>query len=265
MTAVECRAASEESSRWLELREGLSVGTFLPAGSSNPLDSSLTILRIDPRSYAFRLLSASEHGARMRTAKAWCQEFGLLAAINASMYYDRNPHQSTGYMRNYAHINNPRINSAFGAFFVFNPVDSSLPEVQILDRHLQKDWQAVISKYHTVIQNYRMVSDGERRGWPKGERIYGTAAVGMDASDRVLFILSRGVHSTFDLIQTLITLPIGLRNAMYVEGGLTATLYLRMGGPEGSSLPAAGGVLSEWMEEASEWELPNVIGIVEKR
>lgn len=243
----------------MELRQGLSLGAFVSSpGGSPPSDPPILVLRIDPRCYAFRLLSASEHGAKMRTAKAWSQEFGLVAAINASMFYDRNPSQSTGYMRNYAHMNNPRMNPAFGAFFMFNPVDASLPEVQMVDRHLRPDWQALISKYHTVIQNYRMVSGGQRRGWPKGERIYGTAAVGMDAGDRVLFILSRGVQSTSHLIETLISLPIGLQEAMYVEGGLTATLHLRTGG-------SGEGGLSGWMGEASEWELPNVIGIVEKR
>jgi hypothetical protein len=264
LTAAAVPHACGEPQRWIDLREGLAIGTFGPQERSS-LDLTTSILRIDPRRYDFRLLSASEHGGKGRTTKAWCHEFGLLATINASMYYDHKPLQSTGYMRNYAHINNPRINPAFGAFMVFNPVDASLPPVQILDRHVRKDWQDLVNKYHTVVQNYRLVSGGARSGWSPGERILGTAAVGMDERDRVLFILSRGAQSTYDFIETLISLPIGLRTAMYVEGGLQASLYLRLSSPEGSPRTPQGGILNEWIGEASEWELPNVIGILEKR
>ncbi|MBU4427134.1 MAG: hypothetical protein KKB35_10415 [Proteobacteria bacterium] len=120
------------------------MGEFASTLKSSISNFPITILKINPEFYSFKLLCASEHDGNMRTAKQWCNEFGLLAAINASMYQDTDPLKSTGYMKNYNHINNPHINPAFGAFMAFNPVDSSLPEPRFVDRRLQKDWKAQI-------------------------------------------------------------------------------------------------------------------------
>jgi len=195
-----CTDSMAEARRWQILDEGLYLGKFPPLVKSHISNFPITIVKINPEFYSFKLLCASEHDGNMRTAKKWCNEFGLLAAINASMYQDTDPLKSTGYMKNYNHINNPHINTAFGAFMAFNPIDSSLPEPRFVDRRLQKDWKDQIEKYHTVVQNYRMISKGKRKGWPQQKKLYSTAAVGMDKDNNVLFIHSPSPYSTHDCI-----------------------------------------------------------------
>jgi hypothetical protein len=242
------------------LDEGLFLGEFEPKKRSKICNHNIVILRIDPRRFSFQLLSASEHGQRSRTAKEWCEEFNLAAAINASMYQSTDMSMSTGYMRNYGHINNPSINSKFGAFMVFNPVVPSLPEARIIDRRVQKDWKEKIDQYNSVVQNYRMISQGRRSGWPQQNKIYSTAAIGIDKDSNVLFILSRSPYSTYDFINILLSLPINIQDAMYVEGGAEATLHYSLGNKKVTLLGRCEHLNNKDIKRLSR-SLPNIIGI----
>lgn len=255
--------ALADSAPWSRLDQGLSLGEFSVNPDPSGKGCGITILRIDPLFYDFRLLAASEHDRRARTISRWTEDFSLVAAINASMYQGADPLKSTGYMRNYGHNNNPNINRSFGAFMAFNPGDPLLPQVQIIDRRLQQDWKDIIGKYHSVVQNYRMVSFGRKIGWPRQSPRHGTAAIAVDAAHHVMFILSRVPFSTHDLIHTLLSLPINIQSAMYVEGGPQAALHLRAGprkmtwiGICEANFVAPGHVF--------EFEIPNVIGISKK-
>ncbi len=260
-----CTDSKAEPQLWKMLDEGLYLGEFASTLKSRISNFPITILKIKPKFYSFKLLCASEHGRNLRTAKQWCNEFGLLAAINASMYQDTDPLKSTGYMKNYNHINNPHINPAFGAFMAFNPIDSSLPESRFVDRRLQKDWKAQIEKYHTVVQNYRMISKGKRKGWPQQKKLYSTAAVGMDKDNNVLFIHSPSPYSTHDFINILLSLPIDIDSAMYLEGGPEATLYISPKDIQTKSEGRYGTLFGENFSDLSTLTLPNVIGIVKRK
>ena len=252
---------------WERLDEGLFLGKFNPTVRSNTTYKyKVLVLKIDPERYSFKLLSSSEQGGKILTPDKWCRKYNLVAAINASMYKEDGK-ASTGYMRNADHINNPYINPKFGAFMVFNPVDASVPEVQIIDRHHQEDWKGLIKRYSTVVQNYRMISLAGNNVWEQSEKKYSTAAVGMDREDNVLFIYCRSPYTTHDFNNILLTLPINIKNAMYVEGGPEASLYinaekvemeinLKVGNQKAGS--------SEENDNQSVWPIPNVIGVVKK-
>jgi hypothetical protein len=260
-----CKDSKAEANLWQMLDEGLYLGRFSSTLKSRISNFPITILKINPEFYSFKLLCASEHDGNMRTAKQWCNEFGLLAAINASMYQDTDPLKSTGYMKNYKHINNPHINPAFGAFMAFNPIDSSLPESRFVDRRLHKDWKAQIEKYHTVVQNYCMISKGKRKGWPQQKKLCSTAAVGMDNDNNVLFIFSPSPYSTHDFIHILLSLPIDIDSAMYLEGGPEATLYISPKDIQTKREGRYGSVFGENFSDLSTLTLPNVIGIVKRK
>ena len=215
------------------------------------------VIRVDPRHYRLKLLSASEHGGGPRSLKMWSEEFGLHAAINASMYQDENTERSTGFMKNFDHLNNQTINPGYGAFMVFNPKDASLPPVQFVDRRRQPDWKTIVDKYQSVIQNYRMISDGEQTGWPPDGKAHSTAALGMDGDGNVLFIFSSMPRSTHDFIGLLLNLPLGIRDAMYAEGGAYAGMYRRRDPSE--PRPGIG------LEHLPSLKVPNVLGVVPRR
>ncbi|MEJ2725109.1 MAG: phosphodiester glycosidase family protein [Deltaproteobacteria bacterium] len=239
----------------------MSLGRFEPTTKSRLQDRDVIIVRVDPAVYALKLLCASEHGGRLRTIKQWAEEFDLKAAINAGMYQASDFSKSTGYMQNYGHVNNPYINPGYGAFMVFNAKQPHLPDVQMVDRLLQENWMSLIGKYHSVVQNYRMISSGEKRGWPQQAQVSSVAAIGMDRNNHVLFILSRSSCSIHDFIHVLLGLPIQIDSAMYVEGGPQASLILRTQKAAGMWI---GDCQGESYHMAPGCQIPNVIGVVKR-
>ncbi len=255
---VFCPAADSRSgeSPWRALDEGLALALFRELPASPYL---LVVLKVDPRYYELTLLSSSEEGKKAMSLRDWCAVFGLDGAINASMYLE-DGRRSTGFMKNYDHVNNATINARFGAFLVFNPRDGDLPPVQIVDREHQ-DWQDLISRYETVVQNYRLITLEGRNAWRSrsAERRFSAAAIAMDGEGQVLFIFSRQPRDVHELAEHLLALPLNIRNAMYVEGGQDAGLFIAdlpedmpdratlsfLEGDEGYALPL----------------VPNVIGI----
>ena len=107
----------------------------------------IVLLRVDMSKWELVLGCRTQHGGSVLTAAQWCRKLGLFAAINASMYLPSL--NSTGYMRNFGHVNNSHINPAFGVFLVFNPIEPSLPYFQLLDRRTTANWREILSGYHT--------------------------------------------------------------------------------------------------------------------
>jgi len=246
---------------WKKVGEGLYLGEFTSQEKSKINDPRITIVKIDPRVYSFKLLCASEHGKVKMTAKKWCQKHNLISAINAGMYQEDGI-RNVGYMKNFSHINNPRLNTAYKAVLAFNPIESTLPEIQIIDLKCQ-DFERLRFKYQTLVQNIRMISCQQENVWSKQDKMWSMAVFGMDKSGNALLIFTESPYSGYDFAYVLLSLPISIRIAMYLEGGQQANLYFsandvefdRVGRPisinENDNLPVAR-------------PIPNVIGIVKK-
>jgi hypothetical protein len=251
-------AAGRALPAWRSLEPGLDLGAFPATRAVSPSeDAFIRIVRIDPERYSLVLLNASARGeGRTRTARGWAVQHGLSAAINASMY-QIDLRRSVSLMRSREHVNNPRL-SKDKAVLAFDPIEAGVPAVQIIDRECQ-DFEALSGRYGTLVQNIRMVSCSGRNVWAQQPRAWSTAAIGMDRQGRVLFIHARAAHTTHDLIESLLELPIDLRNAMYTEGGPEAQLYVRGGGQEMEFTGTIEG--ADTGSPMLAWPVPNVIGV----
>ena len=252
---------SISANKFISINQGLWLGEFNSPAKSITGTSRVTVLKINPRFYSLKLLSAGEKNTGSITADAWVDKFNLIAVINASMYLQDHK-TSTGYMKNVGYVNNKNINKRFGAFMVFNVDDSSLPPVQIIDRTYQ-DWKNLIGKYKTVVQNYRMVSLKQENVWKQKIKIFSIACVGMDKEGNVLFIHSRSPYSIHDFNNILLELPLNIRNVMYVEGGPEASLYVKT---DKFTKKCVGSYETNFWDVSNKvfWQIPNVIGIVKK-
>lgn len=219
--------SSEAKDQWQQIDDGLFLGEFITQNESDENPLKITILKIDPNKHLFKLLCASEHQGKALTVKEWAQKFNLIAAINAGMYQTDNL-TNVGYMKNFSHVNNPKVNS-YKAVLAFNRIDQSVPPVQIIDRECQ-DFAGLRSKYQTLFQGIRMISCDGKNVWKQQPEKWSTAAVGIDKDGHALFIFCETHSSVHDLINVLLSLPISIHNAMYLEGGLPASFYLTEGG-----------------------------------
>ncbi len=247
---------------WKEADEGLMVAEFeqggKPAGGSS--STTITVVRIDPKIYSFRLLCASELDKEKFTARQWCEKYHLVAAINAGMFQE-DGFTSVGFMKNFNYVNNPRLSRA-NTVLAFNPVEAGVPEVQIIDRECQ-DFTALRRKYRTLVQSIRMISCGGQNVWSPQTSKWSTAAVAMDTEGKMLVIFGQTPLPVHDLVEILLSLPLSLKSAMYLEGGPQASLYLNT-----PKMSVERNGVWEGFEQNSAFQfslpIPNVIGIARK-
>ncbi len=259
---VPSQTKTENSQYWIHLEYGLDLGAFPSPQKSIVGDSLIHILRIDPKAFNFKLLNASAQATPKRhSTKGWANRFNLVAAINASMYQaDRL--KSVSLMKTLGHTNNKWF-SKDRALLAFDPKDSTLPKVQILDRDCQ-NVPKLRKDYQTLIQSIRMISCDRKNVWENKNKIWSTSAIGMDSKGNILFIHARSPYSTHDLIDILLKLPINIKRAMYVEGGAEAQMYINSKGTEYQFVGSYSTGSNETNANTLAWPIPNVVGIVRK-
>ena len=92
---------------------------------------------------------------------------------------------------------------------------------------------------------------------------YGMAVFGIDKSGDALLIFTEFPYSGYDLINILLSLPISIYNAMYLEGGPEANLYFSVNEFQFERIGRyAADNESDTLAVAR--PIPNVIGIVKK-
>ena len=244
---------------WQQLAKGLELGVFLSPQRSESGDSLIRVLRIDPKHFRLRLLNASAvKEGRPLTARQWCRQNGLVAAINASMY--QTDHKTSfSLMRTRLHINNPRL-SKDKTVFAFDRLDPGVPLVKIIDRECE-DFQTWEKKYGTLVQSIRMISCKGKNVWRQQPQKWSTAAIAVDQQDKILFIHVSSPFSTHDLINILLQLPLNISKAMYSEGGPQSQLYIRHSGKEYNFVGGFDINLNENINNPAFWPIPNVVGI----
>jgi hypothetical protein len=254
--------ASTSMGGWQELEPGLELGTFAAPQLSEVKDSLIRVLRIDPTLFEFRLLNASASGnPNLLSAKEWCNQNGLLAAINPSMYQE-DLRTSVSLMRSKTHTNNARL-SKDNTILAFDRKVSSVPLVKIIDRECENFdfWK---DKYDSFIQSIRMISCKGKNVWSQQSKRWSTAAIATDYDDNVLFIHVRSPHSTHDVVNMLLTLPLQISRAMYTEGGPEAELYVRSGETEFEFTGLISAGFSDAVSVGYARRIPNVIGIARR-
>ncbi len=252
-------AASKPPGPWRTLEPGLELAAFRSPQKSPVGDSLIRVLRIDTRHFHFRLLNASaQNPAQRRSVREWVKNHGLVAGINASMY-QRDNKTSVSYMRTGNHVNSSWL-SKDKTMLAFDPKEHSLPAARIFDRDCE-DFDRIRRQYRSLIQSIRMLSCRGKNVWAPQEKIWSTAAIGMDANERFLFIHSRSPYSTHDLINILLRLPLKLKRAMYVEGGKDAQLFIQSGSREFEFVGSYSSGSYESDDNVLAWPVPNVLAI----
>jgi hypothetical protein len=248
---------------WSEILPGLSLGRFnadLEAVEGLHRDvekPGLILLRIDPDAFRFRLLSASELEGGSRSLSKWARTHGLVAAINAGMFWS-DQRTSTGYLRNEEHLNQGRIHPEYGGFLVFNPRESDLPRVQIVDRYQRDHWRSLLGKYASVVQNYRLIGRKREIAWQRRGKRHTASCIAEDEEGRILFIQNQMALAMKDLGKVLLDLPLRIDVCIFTEGGHHAGLYLDT--PPLTRMWPRTADMSFWSsgERAS---IPNVVGV----
>jgi len=261
-THVPSQVNSADQKVWRHLKDGLEIAHFSTAPDSTAADSALTIVRVDPALWEFKLLgrSLTNEPANL-TARQWCEKHKLVAAVNAGMFQqDFQTH--VGYLNVGGQIVSRRVKS-YQSAVAFGAKRDSLPEFRIFD--LDKDsLSAVVRDYDNVCQNLRLISRPGENRWSQQERRWSEIALGEDDKGRALLIFCSRAFSMHDLNKRLLSLPIGLVAAQHLEGGPEAQLYLKLGDFEIERLGSFETGFNPNYDNSIAYPIPNVIGVERK-
>lgn len=246
----------------VELSPGLTAERWAMADApaTPTADRCIDLVRIDLARYRAEILTSARDGAS-RPATAWAADAGAAAIINLGMFKDdglpvalavdaRGP--LTG-----------KDNRTFGGFLAFDPVDARDAPVVVAGRACADfDLAALRRRYRAVVQSYRLLEcDGSAISW-KDAKSYSAAAIGVDRVGRLVLIHVRAPYTMGALSAALAHPELGLRGAIFVEGGPEASLVVR--GARGG-LERVGSFETSFLEADSNqrfWDLPNVIAVV---
>ena len=98
---------------WKQLQSGIYFIDTLAPEKSILNDSKLFILKIDPKKCTFSLHCSSENKGINQTAPQWASNFNETVVVNAGMFNMANHLVNKGYLKNYKHFNNPRLNRSY--------------------------------------------------------------------------------------------------------------------------------------------------------
>jgi len=255
-------ATTAAASGWTLLAPGLDLGAFAAAEPAPVGDSRITILRIDPERWELELVGVSQSGdSTLRSAKDWCRDLDLTAAINAGMFAtDYATH--VGYHRSRGHVNNGHVNR-YESVAAFHPLaGSGLPRFKIFDLDAPGIAMTdILASYASAVQNLRLIKRPGENRWSRQDKRWSEAALGEDVQGRILFIFSRSPFTMHDLNRELLALDIDLVAAQHLEGGPEAQFYVHTGSHEQELIGSYETGFRPDDGNLAAWPIPNVLGI----
>ncbi|MFO7653455.1 MAG: phosphodiester glycosidase family protein [Candidatus Krumholzibacteriia bacterium] len=247
------RGGPDPSGPWRELEPGLELARFASSDTVHHDRGDLIVLRVDPHRWELRLDGVCADARRSpRSARGWCAELDLMAAVNAGMYQaDRRSH--VGFLRRDGRTVAGGVNDYLSAA-AFQPLRPGLPPFRIFDLD-ETPLDQVVADYGTVVQNLRLVKRPRDSRWTRRDRRWREAALGEDSAGRALLIECRTPLTMADLVDRLLALPLDLVAAQHLEGGSEAQLHLAHPAVD-PDLRAEG----RWLS----WPVPNVLGVARR-
>ncbi len=248
--------------RWLELKRGLSYFETQAPEKSILGDSRIFILKVNPLLCSFGILSASENIGNDRSADSWAKDFHVNVVVNAGMFNMVNHRTNKGYLKNFKHYNNSRLNGNYNVMMAMNPKRLSDTSMVITDMTC-RTWESLQSKYQTLCQGIRMIDGtGHPMIWDKRPGQSCSMVIGAtDADGNIFFVFTRSPYTHQQMIGFLFLLIPQVRTTVYLEGGPEASIYIHTGDTVISKIGSY--VSTTYANDNNDhfWKIPNVIGI----
>ncbi len=228
-----CLGRSAVPGPWRVLEPGLEISHFDSRTGAPVATGDFTVLRVDPRHWTLKVITTQIAGDdRPRTLSGWCEDFHLIAAINAGMY-QQDGRTHVGYCQVDGKVINPVVNK-YKSAAAMDPVEPGEPPFRIFDLD-ETDLAQVKAAYRTVVQNLRLIKRPGEPRWPRTQSSWSEAALGEDKEGRALLMHCTRPLSMHDFNEIVLSLPLDLVCAQHLEGNFPAQLWVQHPGLAGDS------------------------------
>ncbi len=242
---------------FVALGPGFEYARFTLPDATAPGDHLLRVVRIDAK-VAHLKLEASSVGDRFpRVASGWAGDAPVVAVINAAMF-KKDMRTNLGFLRVGDHVQNGAWAKEENSLLALDPLDAADPSATLANLSCA-DRDALVGRYHTLVQSIRMVGCARDNVWAPDERPWSAALTGADGQGRLLLLFVRSPYTMHALVDMLLALPLDLVALHYGDGGPPASLFVRAPGFEERNVGSFEARAHEKDDNVVEWPLPNVL------
>jgi len=245
---------------WKPLLSGLDLLEINAYTKPYVEDGKLTIIRIKPALFNFRLISTTETKLT-KPGQYWVESMGLNMLFNAGMYNLNDGRSHRYYMRNFKHQNNSNLSVTENGIIAFNRKNESVPKFGLYDL-TQSDWKMIDTSYNTIIQGLRMI-DGEGNPvfWKDRFQSCSMIIIAQDRDSNVYIVFSKTPYTQNQMIENLTNLPMRLINAVYLEGGSRANFIVSTNKLKMKKVGSFGSDRNSYKKNSVFYPFPNFIGL----
>lgn len=248
-------------SNWVTLTEGMQYREIDAPIKSHIGDSKISLLRFDRHLFAFDVFSATNDDSIPRDLHDWADKFDLNVAFNSGMYSQENTLMSRAFLKSGKHVNNPELLKDFNLMMAMSPNVPQRKNIEVLDLTCE-DFAQMNREFNSYAQGLRMIDcNGKPMFWKKKIQSCSMIIAAEGADDKFYVIFCRSPYTHNQMIQFMLDMPYGIRNAIYLEGGPETSLLIQVN--EHHIAKVGSWVSDTWESDANKhfWRLPNIIGV----
>jgi len=231
-------AQNARGPHWHSLAPGIEFATIRGEPYCRSGSSTIAIVRFDPVRIRLRVLHYSSLPGRVPAPIAtWLDHTQALAVTNAGQYYP--DYSYMGLLVSDGRKVSSKMHPAFQALLVAEP-DSEKSRARGAERGIHRLAQARVIdldrdtldqsiRWREVAQSFMLFgSNGETRV-RRSDQVANRTVVAEDREGRMVIVTSEGGYTLRDLASVLKEAPLGLTQAMAMDGGHEAQLCVRAG------------------------------------
>lgn len=248
-------------SNWVTLTKGLQYREINAPIKSEIGDSKISLVRLDRDLFEFDVFSATNYDSIPKSVDRWAKKHKLNIVFNSGMYSQENTLLSRAFLKSGKHVNNPSIIEDFNLMMAMSPNAIHRENIEVLDLTCE-NFDQIKNEFNSYAQGLRMIDcNGKPMFWKKKIQSCSMiiAAEGIDNKFYIIFCRSPYTHN--QMIEFMLKMPYGIRNAIYLEGGPETSLFIDV---NGHRIQKVGSWVSDtWESDENKhfWSLPNVVGV----
>lgn len=259
-----------KAASWREIEPGMAMASFQACFELTSGQTPITIVKINPELFRFRLLHPADHGeGTIKTIQEMADQQHLALATNAGMFAEQvttqdgqthSIYKHVGFVKYLGKVENGKRLTDYKSVFAFHPLKENLPAATLAD--LEETTLAKLGEsYDSLIQNLRMIGHRRRNVWSQSPRRHSIAALATNQTGELLFVFSGAPYSVHDFNRCLLSLPLKITRAQYLEGGKEATLILRTPTLKLNLIGSSETLFGSDTESKQPWPIPFILGL----
>jgi uncharacterized protein YigE (DUF2233 family) len=213
--------------RWRALRAGAEFTTLRGEPWCRSGSAELGVLRVDAGRVPMRVRHfTAEPAGRPLDILEWQRNTGALAVFNAGQYYPDLRYM--GLLASGGTVISRAPHPTFQAAFVAGPRGPRRP-ARVLDLARERLDPDTLG-WAEVAQSYMLFDRTGRVRVRRSDQVANRTAVAEDKEGRIVVVVSEGGYTLYEFARLLQSLPLGLAQAMAMDGGREAELVVNSGG-----------------------------------